>query len=282
VRVSGNRNTDTPLPPDEPAGENPPDGAILDYRLPAGAAAVMLEVLDARGALVRRWSSLDPPDTVRTEGEIPDYWIRPRARLSAAAGSHRFVWDLRGAPLATRRRNFSIAATPHGTPAEPRGPWVLPGDYTVKLHAGGRTLERPLKIEMDPRVKTPRADLERQWTLASHLTDLLRRDSIEVERVHAATRGLPGTGAGNDSLRSEAQRIESGAPGGSRRRSPDDPPTLTRVQDDALRAYGEVQGSDAAPTAALEQACVQLDRDFAVVQARVERLEERARAMSRR
>src|SRR5262249_23217858 len=157
----------------------------LDCRLPAGAGAVTLEIRDAHGALVRRWSSLDPPDTVRTEGEIPAWWIRPRARLTATAGAQRFVWDLRGAPLATRRRSFSIAATRHDTPAEPRGPWVLPGDYTVRLVAAGRAVERPLRVELDPRVKTSRADLERQFTLATHLADLLRRDSIDVERVHA-------------------------------------------------------------------------------------------------
>src|SRR5437899_9080045 len=31
-RVRWNVNTDTPLPPEEPAGQNPPDGAVVDYR----------------------------------------------------------------------------------------------------------------------------------------------------------------------------------------------------------------------------------------------------------
>ena len=35
-RFRWNKNTDTPLPPDEPAGQNPPDGAIINYWLPAG------------------------------------------------------------------------------------------------------------------------------------------------------------------------------------------------------------------------------------------------------
>ena len=33
VRWRWNRNPDTPLPPEEPAGKNPPDGAIIDYFL---------------------------------------------------------------------------------------------------------------------------------------------------------------------------------------------------------------------------------------------------------
>src|SRR5262249_61596823 len=35
LRVRANRNTDTPFPPDEPMAPNPPDGAVLDYWLPA-------------------------------------------------------------------------------------------------------------------------------------------------------------------------------------------------------------------------------------------------------
>jgi len=282
-RVRWNRNTDTPLPPDEPAAPNPPDGAIIDYRLPADAAPATLEVLDARKDVVQRWSSLDPPDTVKTEGEIPDYWIRPRARLDGRAGSHRFVWDLHGLPLATRRRSFSIAATPHDTPVEPRGVWVLPGAYTVRLHAGGQTLERTLDVAADPRVATSRADLEHQVALATHLAQLLRRDSIDVERVRAITRGLRGAGAEIDSARAEARRIESGgsaAGGGRRPRSSNDPPTLSRLEDDILRAYGEIEGSDAAPTPALEAACTQIDRDADDLHARVARLEERSRGVT--
>ena len=48
-RVRRDTNTDTPLPPDEPAGENPPDGAILDYSLPHSAHTVTLEILDSAG-----------------------------------------------------------------------------------------------------------------------------------------------------------------------------------------------------------------------------------------
>ncbi len=42
-------NTDTPLPPEEPAGQNPPDGAILYYYLKNAADSVAIEVLDAAG-----------------------------------------------------------------------------------------------------------------------------------------------------------------------------------------------------------------------------------------
>ena len=60
VRVRWDMNTDTPLPPDEPAGQNPPDGAVIDYWLKADAAQpVKLEILDARGKVVRHYASTD-------------------------------------------------------------------------------------------------------------------------------------------------------------------------------------------------------------------------------
>src|SRR5207237_10190334 len=47
LRVRSNVNTDTPLPPDEPAGENPPDGAMIDYFLAKDATGpVDIEIND--------------------------------------------------------------------------------------------------------------------------------------------------------------------------------------------------------------------------------------------
>ena len=78
-RVRWNKNTDTPLPPDEPAGQNPPDGAILNYWLPADAREVSLEILDAGGStVVRRYSST-----------ISYSILKPSASTSRATGSVR-------------------------------------------------------------------------------------------------------------------------------------------------------------------------------------------------
>src|SRR5207244_6322700 len=62
LRVRANLNTDTPLPPDEPAGENPPDGAMIDYSLAKDAVGpVTIEIKDSKGASVRKYSSADVP-----------------------------------------------------------------------------------------------------------------------------------------------------------------------------------------------------------------------------
>src|SRR6186713_390230 len=82
-RFRWNKNTDTPLPPDEPAGQNPPDGAIVHYFLKGAAAGpVTLEIVDGAGTVVRRYRSDDTPEPPVEGRNIPDYWIRPPQVLS--------------------------------------------------------------------------------------------------------------------------------------------------------------------------------------------------------
>ena len=124
-RIRWNTNTDTPLPPDEPAGQNPPDGAIIDYYLQGAATGVItLEILDAAGALVRRYASDDQPANCRDEGNVPAYWIRPLAASLRQRGTAPFVWDLHYPPPPGLPRGYPIAATPHDTAPEPTAPWV--------------------------------------------------------------------------------------------------------------------------------------------------------------
>src|SRR4029078_4342355 len=101
LRVRANTNTDTPLPPDEPAGENPPDGAMIDYFLSKDSSGpVTIEIKDGKGALVRKYSSADKrveanPNRLR----MPSSWIRPPQLISTKTGMHRFLWDLHYTPI---------------------------------------------------------------------------------------------------------------------------------------------------------------------------------------
>jgi photosystem II stability/assembly factor-like uncharacterized protein len=168
-RVRNNLNTDTPLPPEEPGGKNPPDGAILNYFLKADVATtVVLEIFDSEDKLVRRYSSADKVEPVNeTALAIGTYWIRPPQILSAKAGMHRFIWDLHYPPLeGSRGRSYGMAAAYRDTPAGPFGPWVQPGEYKVKLTVDGKSYTQPLTVKMDPRVKTPAADLEKQFLIS--------------------------------------------------------------------------------------------------------------------
>ena len=164
-RVRWNTNTDTPLPPEEPAGENPPDGAIIDYVLRTPPVRPLtLEIRDSAGTLVRRFSGSDGADSVNAAGlNIPLYWIRPSRVLHSGPGMRRFVWDLHYPPPDSVRAEYPMSAIYHDTPRRPLGPWVLPGRYSVNLIVDGRTYSQPLAVKMDPRVETPLAGLAMQF-----------------------------------------------------------------------------------------------------------------------
>ena len=153
-RYPRNENTDTPLPPEEPAGKNPPDGAILCYNLKAAPARpIALEILDTAGKLVRRFSSQDKAEPADPAINVPDYWIRPFQPLSTAAGMHRFVWDLHAAPAGGGRRRggeYPISAIYQDTPGA-QGEWMPAGNYTVKLTVDGHTYTQVLTVKPDPR-----------------------------------------------------------------------------------------------------------------------------------
>ncbi len=186
TRVRFSTYTDTPLPPDEPMAPNPPDGAPIDYFLATPATSVTLEVLDGGGKLVRRFQGADPDQiTPRDTGNVPGYWVRAPQTLGTSPGAHRFVWDLRYTRPPFPHRDFPIAAVPGRTPLEPRGPWVLPGPYTVRLTVDGQTYTRRLTVRMDPRVKTPPEGLAAQLQAATQLADALTRDSVALAEISA-------------------------------------------------------------------------------------------------
>jgi len=185
-RVHWNLNTDTPLPPEEPAGQNPPDGAIINYYLKEAAQSLTLEVFGDKGKLVRRFSSADKPEPVNEkELDIPTYWIRPPQALSVAAGAHRFVWDLHYLPPEGARRIYPMTAIYRDTPSRPLGPWVLPGAYTVKLTANGQTYTQPLVVKMDPRVKTSPEDLAQKFALALRCWESIHTVQHELQQLRS-------------------------------------------------------------------------------------------------
>ncbi len=174
IRVRWDMNTDTPLPPDEPGGQNPPDGAIIDYALEGDPAdPVILEILDRAGVTVRRYSSEDHAELPAPEAApVPLYWYRPPQMLKGTAGMHRFLWDMHYQPLAGGGRGgLPMAAIGHDTAPAPNSIWVAPGQYVVKLTMGSHSVTQPITVKMDPRVKTTAEGLARQFELSKAMYD---------------------------------------------------------------------------------------------------------------
>ena len=168
VRLRRSLNTDTPLPPEEPHGTNPPAGAVIDYLLQTGLAGVVtVEIRGPSGDLVRRFSSEDRATPPAEPPHIADEWLPRPSVPSRNAGHNRFVWDLRFAPPPAERYGYSIAGVAgQGTVAEPQGPLVLPGVYEVRLGVEGRTYTARLRVELDPRVHVADSALAAQLRLA--------------------------------------------------------------------------------------------------------------------
>ncbi len=263
-RVRGDTNTDTPLPPDEPAGENPPDGAAIDYFLAKDASgAVTLEIFDVQGKLVRRYASTDPPEQTQEQLEkqlIPLYWLRSARTLSAGTGMHRWVWDLRYAAPESAVHEYPIAAVPHRTVRQPLGPLVLPGQYTVRLTANGRKYETALAVKLDPRVKTSLEDLQAQLVLEARLVSALNRSSEAGSQARSVREQLEDVAKNAD--RQVKESIEGWEKTIAAILGTAEKPGLTAADDTINALYKDVEKADAAPTVAQVEAFAKAESEL--------------------
>lgn len=270
-RVRRSTYPDTPIPPDEPIAQNPPDGAIIDYYLQQSASgAVTIEILDAKGKVVRRYSSTDQPEDTQAGLEkqlIPLYWIRMPKHLESGAGMHRWVWDLHYARPVSTRYQYPISAVPHDTPKTPQGARALPGTYTVRLTVNGHTQTAPLMVKMDPRVKTPATGIQQMFDLQMRLSSLLTTTSQAVTQAKSLNEQLDkvsekasdATATAIEAFKKKLQALRgSGMP------MPDsDEVTLGRVNEACSTLYDEVDRADATPTIPQTEATSKTEKDAA-------------------
>jgi hypothetical protein len=261
--------TDTPIPVDEPRSENPPDGVVISYDLRGAASDLSLEILDAAGAVVRRYEKgVNANPDPRADGHWPDWWIAPWPELKAGPGLHRFVWDLRYARPNVTNFSFPISAIPGRTVPEPLGPFVSPGAYTVRLTVDGDTVTQPVRVRMDPRVRTPAAVLSARDSLQLQVyraVNALGDARTQVRALRASIAGqTAGTrGARADSLRNFDRQLATleGAGGGRGGRGGGGAgaaaaggrglvtiSSLPLVQSELMTLYSVIEDSDAAPT----------------------------------
>ena len=248
TRVRWDNNTDTPLPPDEPAGQNPPDGAIIDYYLKDKAnGEVTLEIIDAKGNVVRHYSSNDTLYKIPAV-DIPLYWIRPQQILSGEAGSHRFIWDLHYTPL-NLPASYPIAAIYKNTAPESTSPWVMPGNYTVRLKVNNETFSQPLIIKMDPRVKTSATDLQKQHDLSMVCYEgRLRISKISKETVSVHNQIKELLSKSKDDLHASLSSLDEKIINIENAKTKDKSKAFSQVNNSFASLFGILQESDMPPT----------------------------------
>ena len=175
VRVDNDSFSGTPIPPDEPTAENPPNGAMIDYFLQSPASAIRLEVFDAQQNLVRSFSSEDQSTKKHPPLPVAERWFPKPEVLEKAAGMHRFVWNL------TWGSSGGPSADEDAEMRNPSGPKGVPGDYQVRLTVDGKVQNQSLKVVMDPRSPATPEVLVRQLQLGRQIFG----ETIEARRALA-------------------------------------------------------------------------------------------------
>ena len=283
MRVRWENYQDTPYPIETPAGQNPPDGAILDYYLRTPPAGEMtLTIYDGKGTEVARFSS-EAKLADYLPANVPSYWFAQEGTLPKAAGVNRFVWDLRyplphslpygyyGKPLEYTEYTLADHAVPGLTPRQqPRGPLVLPGKYTIELRVGGQTLRQPLTVELDPRVQASPADLSDQLDLAQRISRGMKVSSDAFYQVAGLRKALTER---TDALKqSEAKETKDAVADFEKKIDAIDKgtkraPGFGPVNRDLTRLIFSVESADMRPAdtvqSAAQQSCDALDKDLA-------------------
>jgi photosystem II stability/assembly factor-like uncharacterized protein len=280
VRVRFGVNEPTPWPPELPAGENAPPGALIDYYLAKDAGGpVKLEILDAGGKVVRTYSSTEPvfdPDPGKNMAAyddvckktptaaycgLPLYWPAPQFIVSTKAGMHRFSWDLKFDPvspadLIPAGDEEATGAVPGRTYPNYNVPWVPPGRYTVRLTVDGATKTQPIVVSLDPRVRIAPIALTQLNTLSTGLY----WEAVAAHKAFNEAKALAATLAGKSGPAADAIKgeLEALAPTGlqrnirvlRRRNGAPARPTLEAASNALQAAAMAMQAAELAPTAA--------------------------------
>ncbi len=173
VRIDNDTFTGTPLPPEEPTAENPPNGAVIDYFLSSTAKDITLEIFDAKQTLVREFSSADQPPK-HGPAAIAERWFPKPEVLGTTPGMHRFVWNLVWGSL--------DAGSADGDFRSPSPPKIIPGTYQLRLTVDGQSRNETLQVVMDPRSPATTEVLQKQFELAQQIYG----EAMEARRTSAA------------------------------------------------------------------------------------------------
>jgi hypothetical protein len=233
---------------------------------------VTLEIVDEQGKVVRKYSSTDKPEATQEELEkqlIPLYWLKPERILPGTAGMHRWVWDLHYTTPNSLRHEYPISAVPGDTPRYPLGPIAMPGKYTVRLSAGGKTYDEPLLVKMDPRVKTPSPMLQKMFQMELRLSKTMTQTSeaiLQSRSIHEQLEKISGKASGEtaeeiSAFEKKLDALMGGGGGGGPRAARAAQPSLNGLNGQASGLYTQIDRADAAPTAVQENENAAIEKD---------------------
>jgi photosystem II stability/assembly factor-like uncharacterized protein len=276
IRVRRSQNTDTPIPQEEPMGQNPPEGVGISYWLKADASKVTIEILDKANKPVRVYSSEDKPEIINENAlQYPTYWFRPHQSVSVKSGMQRWQWDLRYGLPSGFTKAYPMTAIYGDTPPGPEGPLAAPGDYTVRLTVDGKSQTQPLTLKMDPRVKATPAALARMNEIVQQSFQGIVRSRAAQQEIRRLREGLRTV---RDRFTPEVDELDAklagleGQSGGSRRRAPGgaagSQPSYGSIAGDLLNVMSTADEADAMPTSQLVAASAQLQKTLADIDKR--------------
>jgi photosystem II stability/assembly factor-like uncharacterized protein len=135
-------------------GQNPPAGAIVDFYLrdDPGSTDVSITVHDGSGTQVSEIALSEPK-----------------------SGVNRAVWNLRHNPL-----ELTLGEDRSG---QLNGPWVLPGEYSIRLHLGEEVREQSVTVSDDPRNTVSDSDRQTHHQIALRLAETIRTHAGQVAAV---------------------------------------------------------------------------------------------------
>jgi photosystem II stability/assembly factor-like uncharacterized protein len=261
-------------------GQNPPSGAILYYSLKADVKEgeeITLEILDAAGGTVRKFSSKPDPERRPRGGFLAEFLgiAPPTDQLPAKAGLNRFAWDLRY-PEASSFEGMVLWGG--GT----EGPVAVPGTYQAKLTVAGKSQTEPFEVRKDPRLAVTVADLQKQFDLAMKIRDKLTQTHDAIKRIRSVRDQLTsaadrakGTGGEKavaeaaEALKKKITAVEE-ALYQTKNKSSQDPLNFPIRLNNKLSALQGVVGSaEAAPTdqsyAVYEDLAAKIDKELAAL-----------------
>ncbi len=269
TRVRNNMFLDTPFPPEEPTGQNPPDGAIIDYYLGSDADRVSIDIFDNDGKLVRSFSNYYEAEFIdSTKLPHPTYWIKPAKSVGSSKGHHRLVWDLRYTQLKGTKRQFSISAVYNSTPSGPNGPYIAPGSVSVKLSVDGIEVERSLTIRMDPRVESSIDDIREQTNYSMRCYDTYHKLQVIREEIDREIEEKSKQESEVLQLRGQGQPGNADMLYGSIYSKPAKEETVVALQQKFIYLLEILQSADVRPTDALKIGLKELEDSFEIIQNR--------------